>query len=137
MNLGTLIFFENCYFSGTIMNSKFRNNVNVKLFKSRTIFSKISQNFFLIFTKKHKIFSYVLKFSTKVTQICDRAHKNEEPIQNQKFLLPTENDCLTFPLSPQQISEQNNHPLRSNCHLKLHFSVIKKSTFGTQTSESM
>ncbi len=44
------------YCSGTIINSKFRNNVNLKLSKSRTIFSKISQNFFLIFSQKHKIF---------------------------------------------------------------------------------
>ncbi len=68
---------------------------------------------------------------------CDRAHKNQEPIQNQNFLLPTKNYCLTFLLSPLQISEQKNHPLRSDCHLKLHFSVIKKSTFGAQIPESL
>ncbi len=63
----------------------------------------------------------------------DHTHKNQEPIQNQNFLFLTKNYCLTFPLSPLQILEQKNHPLRSNCHLKLHFSVIKKSTFRTQT----
>ncbi len=34
--------------SGRLIKSKFRNSVNVKLSKSRAIFSKISQNFFLI-----------------------------------------------------------------------------------------
>ncbi len=34
--------------SSIIINSKFRNNVNAKLSKSCAIFSKISQNFFLI-----------------------------------------------------------------------------------------
>ncbi len=50
---------------------------------------------------------------------CDRAHKNQEPIQNLNFLLPTKNYCLAFPLSPLQISEQINqiseHKLRSQC----------------------
>ncbi len=65
--------------------------------------------------------------------ICDPAHKNQEPIQNQNFLLPTKKYCPTLPLSPLQISEQQNHPLRSFCHLKFHFSVIKKSTFRTNS----
>ncbi len=44
-NLGILLLLS----FGTIIKNKFRNNVNVlKLFKSRTNFSKISQNFFLI-----------------------------------------------------------------------------------------
>ncbi len=38
--------------SSTIINNEFRNNVNVKLSKSRTVFSKISQNFFLILLKE-------------------------------------------------------------------------------------
>ncbi len=40
--------------------------------------------------------------------ICGRAHKNQESIQNQHFSLSTKNYCLTFPLSPLQISEQKN-----------------------------
>ncbi len=91
---------------------------------------------------KKRMYSYDLSSKLKILQareisICDRAYKNQKPIQNQNYLLPTKNYCLTFPLSPLQITEQKNYPLRSNCHLKLHFSVIKKSTFRTQTPESM
>ncbi len=80
---------------------------------------------------------YIVNPMVQNLNICDCAHKNQEPIQNSNFLLPTKNYCLTFPLSPLQISEQKNPPLRSNCHLKLHFSVIKKSTFRIQTPDSM
>ncbi len=66
---------------------------------------------------KTSIFFKVNVFKENI-DICDCAHKNQEPIQNQNFLLPTKNYCLTFPLSPLQISEQKNHQLRSNCHLK-------------------
>ncbi len=54
MNVGTVFFFEKnlvnllLLSSDTIINSKFRNNVNVKLSKSCTIFSKNSQHFVLI-----------------------------------------------------------------------------------------
>ncbi len=42
----------------------------------------------------------------------DNAHKNQEPIQNQNFLLLTKNYWLTFPLSPLQISLQKNQLVR-------------------------
>ncbi len=89
MNVSILFFFEKIpvnpllLFSGTNIKSKFRKNVNVKLYKCRIIFSKISQNSFLIilietlhllrlpkiFSKSHPNISYnILKIIQQLSQ---------------------------------------------------------------------
>ncbi len=44
--------------------------------------------------------------------------------------LPVINYCSTLPPVPHQISDETDNPLRSICHLKLHFTVIKNFDFG-------
>ncbi len=94
MNVGTLFLFEKnpdnllLLSSGTIINSIFRDDVKVKLSKYPTIFTKISQNFFLIlltetlhllrlptiFLKSHTNISYnILK---NIQQLSQKFNEN-------------------------------------------------------------
>ncbi len=68
MNVDTLFYL--LLSSGTIINSKFRNNVNIKLSKSRTIFSKFFPKCLLNFTHRNIIFTQTSKSFLQKSYKC-------------------------------------------------------------------